>query len=274
MQPTNVIDQFPFDFYGETFSAALADDRRLYIPLTDMCTALGIQTNGQIRRIRENEVLADALIPLTLSRSYNEESLQRQQVLCLWLERLPFWLGTIQPTRIADPERRAAVVRFQREFADVAWAAFRTEILPADILAEMDAVRPPEEQEYHQLMDTAATLRASLQSHDEQLDSLDSRLSDLEARLVGTDFINTSQMKEYMDMVGLVAFLLNKRKKGNQATVHAEIKRQFQVPSYQLIPEAEFDTVKQFLADWYRRLAPPGTALPAIFEAPSQKRLF
>ena len=156
---------------------------------------------------------------------------------------------------------------------DVAWAAFRREILPADVLAEMDTALPPEEQAYLQLMDEAADLRQGITRHDEHLSDLEQRVGTLEARLLGTDFINTAQMKEYMDMVGILGHLLKQKRKGNQSTVHAEVKRRFQVPSYQLIPEDEFDQVKQLLGSWYRRIAGPGAAIPSIFDQPSQKRL-
>ena len=155
----------------------------------------------------------------------------------------------------------------------MAWAAFRNEILPSDIRAEMDAGLPPAEQEYLQLMDAAAELHHGVTEHGHRLTHLEERVGSLEAHLIGTDFINRAQMKEYIDMVGILAHLMRKKKKGNEATVHAEVKRQFQVPSYQLIPEDEFDVLKRFLASWYRRLAGPGAALPAIFEQPSQKRL-
>jgi hypothetical protein len=273
MDDLRPLDQFPFEFYGETFSAILANDRKLYLPLNDLCQALGVQANGQIRRIRENEALADSLVSLLITRAYGDESVQTREMLCLHLERLPFWLGTMQANRVKDEAKRAKVVRFQREFAEVAWAAFRSQIMPTDILAELDTALSPTQQAYLRLMDEASDLRQGAAHHEGRLHSLEQRVADLEARLVGTDFINTAQMKEYTDMVGILAHLLRKKGKGNEATVHAEVKRQFQVPSYQLIAEAEFDHVKQFMRDWYQRLAGPDTAVPALFGQPSQKRL-
>lgn len=273
MSDLTPLDQFPFEFYGDVFTAILANDRKLYVPLHDMCQALDVQTNGQIRRIRENEAIADALVSLVITRAYRDDSAQTREMLCLRLDRLPFWLGTMQPNRIKDEAKRAQVIRFQREFADVAWATFRSQILPSDMLAELDATLSPTQQEYLRLMDEAAALRQGVSRHEERLGSLEQRMADLEARLVGTDFINPAQMKEYTDMVGILAHLLRKKKKGNEATVHAEVKRQFQVPAYQLIPEAEFDHVKRFMRDWYRRLAGSDAAIPTIFEQPSQKRL-
>lgn len=93
---------------------------------------------------------------------------------------------------------------------------------------------PAGEQTFLGAMDEALTLRR-------RMGQLDERVSALEARLAGTDFINPAQMKAYTDMVGLVAYLLNQKKKGGKARVHE---------------------VQRFLRDWYRRLAGPGTAIP------------
>jgi len=274
-----VLDQFPFAFYGEHFSVALASDRKLYVPMEAICKAMGLQTHGQVTRLRDNEAVAESLVTLPMLWVYSDEAREREMV-CLRLDRLPFWMGTIQPNRIQDESKRERIIRYQREFADVAWAAFRREILPDDVLAELDAALPPDQQQYHQLMDEAATMRQELQAHDaslaehgHQLSELEKRVLDLEARLVGTDFINTQQMRVYQDMVGIVAHQLKRKKQGNEATVHAQVKHVFQVPSYQLIPEADFLRLQKFLRDWFVRMAGPGAAVPAIFDAPSQQRL-
>lgn len=275
-----VIDQFPFEFYSEYFTVALANDRKLYVPMQALCDAMELQTHGQIRRIREHEAMANALVNLNIMWNYGDEAVRERDMICLHLDRLPFWMGTIQTNRIPDESKRERVVQFQRDFADVAWAAFRRKILPDDMLAEMDASLPQAQQEYLRLMDEAADLKQHLQTHDlslgqhgTQLGTLEERVSALEARLQGTDFLNPHQMKEYTDMVAIVARVLKRKQKGNEATVHAEVKRQFQVPSYQLIPEADFDNVKRYLRDWFVRLSGPGAPVPTIFEQPSQKRL-
>jgi hypothetical protein len=269
------LDQFPFEFYGTVFSVFLASDRRLYVPLGDLCQAMEIDSNAQAQRIRRNEAIQDALVKLPLQVPYGEEgALQTREILCLWLHRLPYWLGTIDAGRIPDEERRRQVVRFQREFADVAWAAFRSQILPEDMRAEMDATLPPAEQRYLTMMDEAAAVRPQVDAHEERLDDVEDRLNALEARIKGTDFINQAQAKRYQVMVNVIASILKRQRKGSQATVHAEVKRAFDVPSYQLIPEDEFPRVVDFLVKWYRRLTPPGTPLPDVFNQPDQRSLF
>jgi hypothetical protein len=275
-----VVDQFPFEFYGEYFTVALVNDRKLYVPMQALCDAMGLQTHGQVRRIREHEAMADTLINLNIVWSYGDEPARERDMICLRLDRLPFWLGTVQTNRIADERKRERVVQFQREFADVAWAAFRRQVLPDDMLAEMEASLSPAQQNYLRLMDEATEFKQRLQTHDNSLEqhdallgSLAERVYALEAKVQGTDFLNPHQMKEYIDMVAIVARLLKRKQKGNEATVHAAIKQQFRTPSYQLIPEAEFDAVKRYLRDWFVRLSGASVPIPTIFEQPSQKRL-
>lgn len=268
------LDEYPFTFYSETFSLVLASDRKLYLPLTRLCEALQIDANAQIQRIRRDEAISDALIQLPVQLTYGEEgAVQTRQVLCLWLNRLPYWLGTLDANRIKDDTRRQQVIRFKREFAEVAWAAFRSEILPEDMLAEIDASTPPAEQKYHALMDEAATMHRDLSQQGERLKQVEERLTNLEARLVGTDFINSAQARQYQEMVAILGDLLNKKGSGNHATVHAEVKTQFKVPVYQVIPEKEFPRLVNFLARWYERLTPPGTPLPTVFTKLEQRRL-
>jgi hypothetical protein len=262
-----VLDQYPFQFYGEYFSVALASDRKVYVPMVGLCQTMGLQTQGQIRRIQNNEAVADALVKLTLTWAYGDSDVQERELYCLRLDILPFWMGSIQPRRIGDEAQRQKVILFQREFAAVAWAAFRREILPEDVLAEMEATLPPTEQRFLRSMDEAMEIRR-------ELGTLDERVAALEAKFRGTDFINPSQMKAYQQMVGLVAYLLKKKGKSGEAQVHAEIKRVFDVPTYKLIPEADFARVQRFLRDWYARLSGPGAAIPSVFDAPSQRRLF
>jgi len=273
--PIHIVDEFPFTFYGETFAVALASDRKLYVPLPLVCSALGLSAHGQIERARRDPAISDALLSLEFKHyPYGKEEMRPRQVNCLRLDRLPYWLGTIDANRISNAQRRQAVIRFKREFADVAWAAFRKQILPDEVLAEMDAQLPPGQQAYFRAMDQAAELRRGLENHGRRIDDVEERLTGLEARFEGTDFIHPEQGRRYQLMVNFLAMVLKQKgKSSGQALVHNEVKRAFKVPSYLLIPEARFPEVVRFLAQWYQRLTPPGTPLPEAFALPDQKRL-
>ena len=96
------------------------------------------------------------------------------------------------------------------------------------MLTEMDASTPPAEQKYHALMDEAATMHRNLSQQGERLQQVEERLTNLEARLVGTDFINSAQVRQYQEMIAILGDLLKKKGSGNHATVHAEVHAEVQ----------------------------------------------
>ncbi len=97
-----VTDRFPFTFYGETFLVALASDRKRYVPLTRICEILDIDTGGRIQRIQRDEAIADSMVKLSLEVPYGDRSVFTRDVNCLRLDKLPYWLGTIDANRISD----------------------------------------------------------------------------------------------------------------------------------------------------------------------------
>jgi hypothetical protein len=253
--PLEIIDQYPFEFYGEVFELYLTDNLQPYVPVRAMCEALGIDPSAQLRRIKRDLAIADALVVLTPKDG--DAWGGARQISCLWLKRLPYWLGTLSASRIKS-EHQDKIVRFKREFAEVAWGAFRSAIFPEDILAELDSAPSPAEQEYQQLMDEAAALRQQIREQGEKIDDVVTRVAGLEARFLGTEFINADQASQLRRMVAVLVSKIETNK-GKQSPVfqrvHAELKRQFNVPSYLLIAEKEYPKVAKFLADWYRRVA-------------------
>ena len=90
------IVQFPFEFYGDTFTVALANNRKLYVPMEALCTAMELQTHGQVRRIRKGLIpagtMADALVDLNIVWSYGDDEAREREMVSPRLDRLPFWM--------------------------------------------------------------------------------------------------------------------------------------------------------------------------------------
>ena len=63
------------------------------------------------------------------------------------------------------PEQRERLILFKEELADAVYAYFRSQRLPEDILAELDAVQPPAVQKYHKLLDQASQLHTEVEKH-------------------------------------------------------------------------------------------------------------
>ena len=55
------IEQKNVEMYGDTVTAVRLPDKQIYVVVAHMCDALGIDTQGQTRRMRNHAVLKDGL---------------------------------------------------------------------------------------------------------------------------------------------------------------------------------------------------------------------
>jgi hypothetical protein len=178
MAETESIAEFPFEFYDQLFTIVLGNDRKLYAPIPLMCAALHVQPSGQIQRIQRDPVLVDAMRLVKFEHyPYGDQGeLRSREVQALRLDRLPYFLGGIDVSRISNDETKEAVIRFKLEFADRAWAAFRSELLPPDMLAELDTSLSPDQQAYFGMMDRATEIRRDLLAHEGLLKGHEDRI--------------------------------------------------------------------------------------------------
>lgn len=282
-----IVHSAPFAFYDEVFNAYLASNRQWYIPVNAVCDALGIDARSQRSRIQRDEAIADKLLNIPMETPY-QDTTRIQEVSCLNLRALPYWLGTIAVDRIR-PEHQKKVILFKREFAEAAWFVFRSEMVPREILSEMDAYATPQEQEYAALMDDARELRKKMDILSGKMDvelerigadvqDLVGRLGTLEESLIGRAMINPAQAKLLSDQIAAVALSQherNKKKSKSQcfAEVHEDFKRTFLVHIYSVLPEDQLEDAIHYLAGRWSRLN-PGEPLPEIFTTGHQPSLF
>ncbi|HPH98296.1 MAG TPA: phage antirepressor N-terminal domain-containing protein [Anaerolineaceae bacterium] len=284
-----IIQGYPFTFYDEIFTIYLADDKNWYIPLRNVCEALGLDSRSQRRRIADDGALFDAIKEFSLDTPY-QDTVRKKDVLCLNVRRLPYWLGTIDANRVKE-EHKGKIVLFKREFADAAWSVFRTNIIPADILAEIDASETPERQQYNRVMDELNELRKKLivvedwkdeigVTVDRMIDDMQNRLGRLEESLSGVVTINSQQQMLIKKMIEAVGETIhaNNVSKVPRSKAHAismnEFKEYFLIPVYSALPADKYDAAVEFLRKRWVRYNPPGARPPEIFDAGNQKTLF
>jgi len=281
-----IINGVPFEFYNEVFMAYLASDYQWYIPLNGVCSALGVENSAQRQRIQRDEAISDRLVNIPLETPY-QGGTRIQEVSCLNLRALPYWLGTIDAGRVKE-EHRKKIILFKREFAEAAWAVFRSDILPADVLAETDTFLPPQEREFHEAMDQLRAVRRKVDMltgklEDElarvgaALQDVSGRLGTLEAGLINKKIVNSAQARLIQEMIAAVADSKHvKTKKPRSlcfAEVHDEFKSSFQVHIYSILPEDQIPAATAFLASRWA-FYNPGKALPDIFRGQDQPSLF
>jgi hypothetical protein len=247
---------------------------------------LGVDTNGQRQRILRDEAIQDRLVNLPLETPY-QDTTRIREVACLNLRGLPYWLGTIDAKRIKEQHRKK-VILFKREFAEAAWFVFRSDMIPPEVLAEMDSYATPQEQEYAAIMDEARELRKrldllsgkvdkELERVDADVQDLEGRLGALETKLVGRTLINSAQAKLLSDMIGMVALSMHEKNKKKSkslcfAEVHNDFKDTFDVHIYSVLPEERIEEAINYLAGRWARLN-PGEPVPEIFQSGHQPSL-
>lgn len=74
-------EQRTVDFYGDELIAVRAEDGHIYVSLRHLCDALGIDTQGQTRRIKRHAVLMKGYSWVDILSTRRAPQRRRSQVL-------------------------------------------------------------------------------------------------------------------------------------------------------------------------------------------------
>ena len=109
-----LIEQRTLDFYGDILTAVRANDNRIYAGLTQMCNALGLDAQGQRRRLERHTVMSKGL--KGVDNLSTPGGIQSGYV--LRADLVPLWLSGIRVTAVKE-DIRAKLEHFQEEAAAV-----------------------------------------------------------------------------------------------------------------------------------------------------------
>lgn len=84
---------------------------RHFVPIKPMCQSLGIDVDGQRRKLADADWASTEIISVQMPGDD-----QRRDVVALDADHIPMWLATIQVNRVAE-ESRPTLIAFQREAA-------------------------------------------------------------------------------------------------------------------------------------------------------------
>ncbi len=239
IEQLEILREFPFEFYGETYRAYLGTDRNLYLRVADISESMGLDYPGQLRRIKNSLPLSRKLTYIEVDTQY-QNTIRRRAVAHMNIEGLTYWLATIDTSRV-KPEIRERIEQFQIDFVDTVWALYRSDMVSDVILAELDAYKSPAQRELSEAID--------------QIRSATRKLADLENRLV--------RIEGFISDVKNQCFAMS----------YNEFKDVFQIPIYSMLPESKMEEAINYLAKRYRHLK-PGAPLPEVFTGGTQQSLF
>ena len=252
-----IIEQRDVDFYGDELTAVRAEDGHIYVSLSHLCTALGIDTQGQARRINRQSILLKGYSWVDILSTQPTPQRRRSQV--LRVDLVPLFLTGISTKSIADELHRRKLERFQEEAAKVLWEAFQQGRLTADL--DFDALLAqdsPEAQAYKmaqavmQLARNQLLMRSQLADHAQRLETIEAQLGDT-GRNVTPD-----QASQLSQAVKAVALAQGKKTGRNEfGAVYGELYRKFGITSYKMLPARRFDEAMKFLTDWHEDLGGP-----------------
>lgn len=108
------------EFHGTTlFAVAGKTPGETLIAMKPVVEGMGLDWKSQHVKLTSHPVLSKAMVLVTMPWEG-----KGQPMTAISLNRLSFWLATIQPNRIPDPDVRACVIDFQEECADVLFDHF------------------------------------------------------------------------------------------------------------------------------------------------------
>lgn len=252
------VEQKTILFYGDELTAVRADDGRIYAGLTQMCHALGVDAQGQRRRI-ENHIVLDKGLKGVDNLSTPGGT---QKGYVLRVDLIPLWLAGIRVTAVKEA-LKPKLERFQEEAAAVLWEAFQEGRLTSTDPRFEDLLDQNTEavQAYKmavaivKLAKQQILLEGRLGDAEVRLDNVEERLTAVEEQLSGRAVVTDGQAAQISQAVKAVALALGKQTGRNEfGACYGEIYRKFNVTSYRLVPQSKFEEVMAFLTEWHRSL--------------------
>ena len=252
------IEQKQVLFYEDELTAVRADDGRVYVGITEMCNALGIDPQAQRRRIERHAVLAGGY--KGVAKLATPGGVQPGYV--LRVDLVPLWLSGIR-TSAVNETIRPKLERFQQEAAAVLWEAFQEGRLATDPVFSELLERDSEAVEAYKMIAAMlklarnqVLLESRLDAHHHQIADHEQRLEEIEQQLFPGDPVTQSQAMQISQAVKTVAFALGKKTGRNEhPAIYGELYRRYEIISYKLLPANKFEDAMTWLNEWYQEVA-------------------
>jgi hypothetical protein len=255
---TAIVEQKSVEMYGDDVTAVRCDDSQIYVSISHMCGALGLDAQAQRRRMNRHKVLQAGVVGLDNLMTAGG----LQSGYALRVDLVPLWLSGVQVTAVKE-EIQEKLYNLQVNAGRILWEAFQVGELTIeeefDQLLQQDSLAVDAYKTAVALVKLAKNqilLEAKISQHDTRLDDLDRRLTNMEADLHDADrTISEEQATQLSQAVRAIGLHLTQSSGQNQyGKVWGEFYRKFGVSKYRNLSAAKFDAAMRFLADWYTQL--------------------
>lgn len=243
------VEQASVLFFGQPVIAVRLPDGRVGAVISNMCSILQMDVASQVRRIREDETIADCLIQVQIETQIRGP--QAMGVLIAWA--IPFWLSGIQLSRVKDIDKREAIAYFKKEAANVLYAHFsqRPTLAPTQAIVPTESISRPvqplpsapadEWATYHEQMALFYRWKRTVDTH---LDTVDLRLAPEILERLGPQKITEKHQQQVRAYVHQLSQATGK----HSSTIYTDLYTAFSVPRYQDLQEEDWPQIEQ----WFR----------------------
>lgn len=244
-----VIEQRIIPFEGDELAAARGQSGSVFVSIPGLCRALGMNAQGQTRRISRTKSLAKGLRQIPLKTPKRGVQL----TYCLRLDRVALWLAGIETDRL-KPEYQGKIEAYQDDLAEVANGIFFRHL---NITEQTETSLTADESLYsilNLLVDHLSAL-ASMPMQLDQVMNILLRLTEqqtITASAVSelTSHITAAQKEKIANAVNTI---VRDSQKMNHQQVYVAIHHQFCVAKYDDIPQARFEDVMTFLRELWKQ---------------------
>ena len=258
-----IVQQRTVHFYDDELMAVQGEDGHVYVSVRQICAALGLTRQPQVRRIKNHNILSEGytggtiVIPPGPSGGGGP-----QQAGLLRVDLMPLWLSGVRISRVKE-EIRPKLEKFQREAAKALWEAFQEGRLTSDLsltsLLESDSPAAQAYQIASAIMIMARQqllLEAQLQNQVGQLADHEERLELIETNLGDPGRqVTPEQASQISQAVKAVALKMSQKSGRNEyGGVYGELYRKFGITSYKLLPASRFQEAMDFLTQWHQSI--------------------
>jgi hypothetical protein len=252
------IEQKIVVLYDDELTAVRAGDGRIYVVLAHLCESLGIDTQGQSRRINRHAVLSRGLSWVDILSTQGNQT-QRRRAQVLRVDLVPLWLSGIRATAVNEAIQPKLIL-FQENAGDVLWEAFQDGRLTVDpefdelLQQDTEAVQAYKMlQALTKIAQNQVILESRLNSQQSQINNSIERIEAIENALGSGEKITPDQASNISQAVKGVAFAMGGKGK-NYQVVYGELYRRYHIPTYRELPRAQYDDAMSWLGEWLERV--------------------
>ena len=259
------IEQRSVLFYDDEITAVLVEvDGRetIYVPVRPLCDYLGLNWDGQRRRMNRDAVLSEEVMSVVVTTTDIAPDSRRPRtstMICLPLDFINGFLFGINASRVKE-EVREQLIRYQKECYRVLADAFlQTETAVSD---DWMTTSPETRAALHQIQEMGLAIAQMAQEQLRIMERLDNaaivvgqhgrRITALERQLAPREAISDEQAADIAETVKALAMMLTEHdaSKNHFQAIFAELHRRYRVTSYKNIRQSQYQSVLDFLDDW------------------------